>query len=120
MIKINPSTLIGAMIDTGEPEQISGGTAQYYFDDACVIPYLSKLFGVDADAARVFIYLDEIPEITQITLLKADDCTFETVGTYEIDEDYTLRYTDQSRQTATRLIKEMVWSAVSESLIFKH
>lgn len=120
MIQINPLTVIGAMLDSGEPEQVSGGTVQYYFDDACVIPYLCKLFGVDADAARVYIYLDEQPEITQIQLLKADTCTFETVGVFEIDEDYTLRYTDQTRQTATQIIKSMVWSAVSESLIFNH
>ena len=120
MQKINPLTLIGAMLDCGEPEQVSGGTVQYYFDDQCVIPYLSKLFGVDANAARVYIYLDEMPEITQIQLLTADTDVFETVGTFEIDEDYTLKYTDQTRQTATRLIKEMVWSAVSESLIFNH
>ena len=120
MIQINPLTVIGALMDRGELDEINNGSAQCFIADACVIPYLSELFGVRADAARINICLGEIPEITQITLLKADTDVFETVGSYELDEDFTLNYSDQTRQTATRLIKEMVWSTVSESLIYNH
>lgn len=120
MIQINPLTVIGALLDRGELDEINNGSAQCFLADACVIPYLSELFGVRADAARINICLGEIPEITRITLLKADTDVFETVGTFELDEEYTLNYTDQTRQTATQLIKSMVWSAVSDMLIYNH
>ena len=118
MIQINPLTVIGALIDRGELDEINNGSAQCFIADACVIPYLSELFGVRADAARVDIVLDDIPEVTRIELLKADTDVFETVGTFELDEDFTFNYNEQTQQAATRLIKEMVWSAVSESLIY--
>ena len=120
MIQINPLTLIGALMDRGELDEISNGSAQCFIADACVIPYLSELFGVRADAARVNIMLGETPEVTQIQLLQADTDVFETVGVYELDEDFTLNYTDQTRQAAAQLIKSMVWCAVSENLLYTH
>ena len=114
MYKINPLTVIGALSDEGElfaTTRVSciGGCIEYSIEDA-------------ADAASIVICIAPEPEIVQIKLYNIDyDCGLaDIVQTYNLNEDFTLNYNDESKKTASTLLKTLTWQAVTQSLIYTH
>lgn len=109
MISINPLTVLGSVLDTGERAEVTDNfTAEYYITDNYVKAYLQSLFALKADYVTICIDIAAQSDIYKICFYTDTD----TVTTMELGEDYQI----QTNQNSAGIYKAMMQQLVCGAL----